>query len=133
MRSQSRRGFLSFEMVVSATLLTVLILVSIQILASLRQQERSSSDRMRALLAVNNVMDEVTSRDWDRLTTEQLEDLAVPKEVADLPGVRLRPVVTEEDSLKRIEIELLWSAGAGGQGDRMVRLCSWVAKRGPRR
>jgi hypothetical protein len=107
-----RKGALLLELVISGLLLGVVISATVPMLGSIARQRQLSRQRQAAILEVGNLMERLTTLDWDSLTQERAAtfELAGPLKSA-MPDSQLKITVTADEaqpSAKHVLIELRW-------------------------
>jgi len=129
---RNRRGILILEVVVACALLATLLVLINQVIVRIHAQARMVDQRIAAQQLLENAMEEIVSREWDDLKTENLEELRVPESVTQkLPDVTMTGTIKEylePVQAKKITLQLSWVQGHGRQ-IRPVNLTTWVYKR----
>lgn len=122
-----RPGTTLIEVIASMILLGIVFAGSIPAVVWVVRTQRALERRQAALLHAANLLDELTSRPWNRL------DEGVPVEeldrgiVADFPALRLTARVTPETEprARRVTVEIAWEE-APGRPTRPVKLHGWA-------
>jgi prepilin-type N-terminal cleavage/methylation domain-containing protein len=130
----SRRGFTLVEMTAATAVLTIGLALTAQVVTWVAAERRVAARRQWALHEADNVLERVTVRSWDTLTSESVQDPALAERVrAELPDGRVSIDVaadSADSSAKRVRVEIRWRSKAGVD-DAPVQLTAWVHKRGP--
>ena len=131
--TRRRRGFTLLEVTVAGVLLGTVMAVTVPTLGWIVQQRRASLQRQEAIAEVANIMERITIRPWEQITTENVATLKLADETErQLPGAKLRVTVDAKPTTpdaKRIAIELAWRNRAG-RSNAPVRLTAWVYRKG---
>jgi prepilin-type N-terminal cleavage/methylation domain-containing protein len=124
----NRRGFTLMELIAAGVLLGVLLLVCAQVWGVTAAQHRGIQNRQTALRAAANLMERLTTRSWDQLTTAGSADLQLSPATLDmLPDARLEVRIDEPaegESGKRIAVSVRWP-DRDGRPEQSVRLVAW--------
>lgn len=126
-----RRGSLLAEAAMSGVMLAIAMALTVKVLGWVALERRASDRRQWASQEVCNVMERITGRPYDAVTTGQAGSIALsPQARQMLPGAELKVEVAEDDAAggegsKKVSIELRWKDRSGGW-DAPSRLTSWV-------
>ncbi|MCA9121651.1 MAG: hypothetical protein H6822_36345 [Planctomycetaceae bacterium] len=104
-------GTITHEATIAIVLATAVILGTAQTLAFISHQRRDVDRRILASREAGNLMEQVTAKPWDQITTDTLAELALSEECAtSLPEARLQvSVASAADSIgKQITLEIDW-------------------------
>lgn len=127
--SKRLRGFTLVELAVASTLVGVLAITFLPMMAWVNKARQQNLERQIALEEVNNILESVTIRDWNALTSEQLGELQVSDQCRGaLRNAELRiDVVVEPESpaSKRVTATLTWETAAGVKTAPM-RMTAWA-------
>lgn len=127
--SSFRRGSLMVELLACGALLGVVLSTAIPALRWIVRQRKFSEERQAALLEVENLMERVTTLDWNELTTERAEDFHLSAPLAErLSEPRLAITVDADPdaaAAKIVRINLTWEH-APQRPAPPVRLAAWV-------
>ena len=131
---KSRRGFSLLEMIVALVLLGAVTTIVIPALGWMGVENRLSLQRQEAAQGLGNLMDELTSRPYEQLTSDAAENLELPEALRNqLPGAKLKVEISgTEPGVKRIRMELGWNQ-RNGRPIAPMRLTAWVHEREGRR
>lgn len=128
----SSRGFTLVELAVASTLVGVLAITFLPMMAWVNKARQQNFERQIALEEVNNILESVTIRDWNSLTSDLLRELQVSDQCRGaLKNVDLQiEVVVEPESpaSKRVTAALTWETAAGVKAAPM-RMTAWVYER----
>src|SRR5690606_10491910 len=128
----SRKAFTIIEVVAAFFVLSVVVTLTLQALLSLREQKIAVNQRLQALLAAGNAMEQVTSLPWDQLRDESLKSIQAPPGVErSFQDAEVAIGVVNQEQLKKITVTVTWQTKLGA-GTRSVRLVSWVSPEGRR-
>ncbi len=128
---RARRGSLLAEVAMSSVMLMIAMALTVKVLGWVGVERRAWDRRQWATQEVSNLMEKVTSRPFEEVSTANLKDLAIsPHAQALLPGAELAAEVAEHDPAggpgsKRVSIRLRWH-NRSGEWDAPVRLTSWI-------
>jgi hypothetical protein len=137
-RRQAQRGSFLAEAALSAAMLMMAMTLTVRVVGWVGAEHRSWDRRQLAALEASNLMEQLTSRPFDAVTTRVEQELSLsPQARQSLPGAELKVDVVERDqaggpSSKRVSIRLRWLARSG-QFDAPVRLVSWIYRGRPDR
>jgi hypothetical protein len=125
--SVSRTGSLLLELLVAGALLGVVTASVIPTLGWLVRQRKFNQERQAAVLEVGNLMEHLTTLEWDDLTPERASQIQLSDSLMkQLSEPRLTVTVdTEEDAAKRVLIQIAWQIGPDRAAP-PVRLAAWV-------
>lgn len=128
-----RKGFSLFELTIAAILLAAVMVTAIPSLAWIVRTRQGAEREQVALLEVDNLMERITSRDWEEITPEALAAIPLPDRVArQFPEAKvtidLAPASDPPDA-KRVSIELSWGESIAGTRSPPIRLTAWVYRR----
>lgn len=123
----ARRAFALFEVIVAIGVLSALIGLVVELLASTSTQQRAADRRVLATLEAANAAEQATALGWANATTERLEKIKLSQSAQQtLPSGQLAmAAVTDSDNSRRIEIQVRWR-GPGGREEPPVRLNLWL-------
>jgi hypothetical protein len=128
-----RPGFGLIEMAVTGILIATAMAATLQVVGWVALERRAVERRERALLEASNLLERITARSWDDLSTEALKTMTISDPASSfLPGSALDlKVVPFEDlpARKKITVEILWR-DRSGRSEAPVRLVAWVYRRG---
>jgi hypothetical protein len=136
-RARPRPGFTMVEVTLSVFLLAIAMTTTVQIAGTMARERRSVERRSWALHEVANLMERLTAKPWDELTSDSARDASrslVEAIRRKLPGGELSIAVEEtHDGIaeKRVAIQLRWRDRVG-VWERPVRLNAWIARPGTR-
>lgn len=126
--AQIRRGFTIVELIVAGIIISVVMTVSLQMLAGLNQQQRLATRRQLAADELANLMERATNRPFKDLTNESLQSLNISDAARErLPDSELKLSVVEQPGPpvgKQIAAEIRWRDTAGAFSA-PVRLVAW--------
>src|SRR3954469_14695054 len=123
----ARQAFALFEVIVALSVLSALVGLVVELLASTSAQQRAADRRVLATLEAANAAEQVTALGWASATPERLEEIKLSQPAQQsLPSGELAIVsVPEPDESRRIEIQVRW-LGSSGRDEPPVRLNLWV-------
>lgn len=123
-------GFSLVELIVALILLGTVMSIVVPALGWMGHLNRHSLQRQEAVQGLHNLMDELTSRPYEKLTPEAAANIELPPTLKDqLPGATLEVEIQEaEPKAKRIRLELGWNQ-RNGRPLAPTRLTAWVYKR----
>lgn len=122
----NRRGITVTEVVCSAVLTAVVLSTLVPGVYWVRRQNKAAAQHLDAITAVNNVLDNITAREFDEVTPDALATIEVPGWIAErLSESALNVTSAEAGGGKRITAELSWLAATGAARE-SVRLHAWV-------
>ena len=128
-RDSCRAGMTLVEVAVAAAILAAVLATSVKMIHSFGNQQRGATQRVIALLTVQNTMEQLTNRPWGELPPGELNGLTIPEPVASvLSDAKVTATIVDEGdeiSAKRISIALSWKDPIGRDA-RPARLVSWV-------
>lgn len=128
----NRQGTLLLEVVVASVLLASLLVLINQVLVRTHAQVDLVDERLEAQQFLENLLEEISSYEWNSINTESIQHVDIPDSVANkLSGLALRGSVTEQVEpvvAKRITLELDWTL-VSGRRIQPIRLSTWVYKR----
>lgn len=133
--ARARRGSLLAETAISGVMLIIAMGLVAQVVGAVANQRRSWDRRQTAVFEAANLMERLTARPFDALTTEGAKDLNLSAEAKrTLPEGQLDVNIVENDPVggdgsKRVFVQIQWRNRAG-DWDAPVRLTSWVHRRG---
>jgi type II secretory pathway pseudopilin PulG len=121
------------ELLVSAALLGIVVLVTVPTMSWIMQEQRAAGRRQAALTEAENILDRLTAQKWEQITPALLAEAQLSETVrGQLPDAELSLDVQMPDDqpgAKRIALSLQWSNGAKPPS-RPVRLTAWVYRNG---
>ncbi len=129
--SSRRRGSMLAEAAMSAVLLAIAMALTVKVLGWVAMERRAVERRQWAAQEVCNVMERITARPYEAVTSGAAGAITLSEEVRRmLPGAELKVDVAEDDPAggkgsRKVSVQLRWKARSGGW-DAPVRLCSWV-------
>lgn len=129
-----RRGSLLAETAMSGVMLIIAMGLVAQVVAAVANQRRSWDRRQTAVFEAANLMERLTARPFEALTTEGAKDLTLSDEAKrTLPEGRVQVEITDGDPVggdgsKRVFMQIQWRNRAG-DWDAPVRLTTWVHRR----
>jgi type II secretory pathway pseudopilin PulG len=123
-----RDGFSLLEMFVAAVVFGTVLLTFLPLMKSVGTQQRLTDQRLLALREANNLLEQLTQRNWNQLTTSELQKLALPDDVkARLPQGKLHVTLdepAEQPPAKRVSVRVSWIPRTG-QAAQSVQLAAW--------
>ena len=124
-RRRARGGFTIAELIIAMMLLGTATAVMLPLMVSVSAQRRAAEHRQLALIAAENLLDEILARPWNEITEQTLSKLPAT-DAASLPGLQRRIAVAErpEDAARQITVELHWRNRAG-DFTAPLRLSAW--------
>ncbi len=131
---RSRRGSLLAETAMSAVMLIIAMGLITKVVGSVAVQRRVWDRRQTAVFEGANLMERLTARPFDALSTENVKNLTLSQQAAQsLPDGQLQVNIVENDPVggddsKRIAVNIRWRNRAG-EWDAPVKLTSWVYRR----
>ena len=136
-QSDTRQGAMLLEAIVSAALLATLLVIINQIAVRLHAQTALIDRHYVAQQTLENLLEELTSRNWDDLHSTAINELEIPAWVrSKLPQATLiGEVIQETDptTAKRITLRLGWQEASGTQrrppANTTPALTTWVYQR----
>jgi len=132
--ARPRRGSLLAETAMSGVMLIIAMGLVAQVVGAVATQRRAWDRRQTAVFEAANLMERLTARPFDSLTTEGAKDLTLSNEAKrTLPEGELHIDINEDDPVggdgsKRVFVQIQWRNRAG-DWDAPVRLTSWVHRR----
>src|SRR3954466_13521164 len=119
----ARQAFALFEVIVALSVLSALVGLVVELLASTSAQQRAADRRVLATLEAANAAERVTALGWANATPERFEEIKLSEAAQQsLPSGELAiSAVPESDSSRRVQIQVRWH-GAGGRDEPPVRL-----------
>lgn len=133
--ARTRRGSLLAETAMSGVMLIIAMGLVAKVVGAVGVQRRAWDRRQVAVFEAANLMERLTARPFESLTTEGAKDLALSDEAKrTLPEGRVQVEVTDDDPVggdgsKRVFVQIQWRNRAG-DWDAPARLTSWVHRRG---
>jgi hypothetical protein len=130
----SRRGSLLAEMAMSAVMLMIAMSLIARVVGWTAAERRSLDRRQWAVQEGANLMERLSARPFESLTTDAVKNTALsPEAVRTLPDAQLHIEVSDHDPTggddsKRIALGLRWRSRSG-EWDAPVRLTTWVYRR----
>jgi len=123
----ARRAFALFEVIVAIGVLSALVGLVVELLASTSTQQRATDHRVLATLEAANAAEQATALGWADATPERLEKIKLSQSAQQsLPSAELAiAAVTDSDKSRRVEIQVRWR-GPGGRDEPPVRLNLWL-------
>jgi len=134
-KARTRRGSLLAETAMSGVMLIIAMGLVAQVVGSVATQRRAWDRRQTAVFEAANLMERLTARPFEALTTEGAKDLSLSDEASrTLPDGQVRIEIIDNDPVggddsKRVSLQVRWRNRAG-DWDAPVRLTSWVHRRG---
>jgi len=123
-----RRGVNVLELVFAIGILSVMLLSLTRVVATAANQRRELARRQVATQEVANLLERITSRDWDEIREPALSSLALsPRAIQALPATKLTVEVEATPGppeAKRIVVEIAWEAH-GGDAVAATRMTAW--------
>lgn len=130
-RSRPRAGFSLLEMLVAVIVFGTVLTTFLPMMRSVREQQRGTDQHLLALREADNLLEIISTRDWNELTNEELGKLTLPEDVASrLPNGTLKIEVsesTEQAASKRVAVTVSWTSKLT-QPARTVRLAAWFPR-----
>ncbi|HTM53672.1 MAG TPA: hypothetical protein VL175_06560 [Pirellulales bacterium] len=123
----ARRAFALFEVIVAIGVLSALVGLVVELLASTSTEQRAADRRVLATLEAANAAEQATALGWASATPERLEKIKLSRPAQEsLPSGELAiAAVTDSDKSRRLEIQVRWR-GPGGRDEPPVRLNLWL-------
>ena len=119
------------EVVCGAILTGIVLSTFVPGMYWIRRQNKAALQHLDAISAVNNILDDVTTRDFEDVTPETLNAIETPAWIAtQLTEPKLTVTSAPAADGKRVTAELSWLA-TNGAGRERVRLHAWVFDGGP--
>ncbi len=116
------------EVLAAATILAVVMTLSVEMLGALAQQRRALDDRQAAIRAAGNVMERLFARPFDQCTAETVDAGPWTEQLQQtLPGGRVEIDIVALDApppAKRVTVAVSWSEGTD-RPRRTERLVAW--------
>jgi len=134
-KTRTRRGSLLAETAMSGVMLIIAMGLVAQVVGAVATQRRAWDRRQTAVFEAANLMERLTARPFEALTTEGAKDLSLSDEASrTLPDGQVRIEIIDNDPVggddsKRVSLQVRWRNRAG-DWDAPVRLTSWVHRRG---
>jgi len=131
---RSRRGSLLAETAMSAVMLIIAMSLIARVVGWTAADRRNLDRRQWTVQEAANLMERLSARPFESLTTEAVKDTALSPEAArTLADAKLEVEVADHDPTggddsKRITIGIRWRTRSGNW-DAPVRLTSWVYRR----
>lgn len=121
-----RRGLGMIELLMAAILLSTIFAIAVPVLRVALVTNRQNDRQNEALMTASNVLERLTLKPWDEITSETAADIELPEAIArQLPEAELQVQVEPDGDAKRISVRLSWQ-GTGGKRMSPVRLSTWV-------
>ncbi|MFO0891441.1 MAG: hypothetical protein U0790_20145 [Isosphaeraceae bacterium] len=131
-----RRGSLLAEAAMSGVMLAIAMTLTVKVIGWAAMERRAADRRQWATQEACNVMERVTARPFEAVTSESVgEEALSPQARQLLPGGELRIEVAANDPAggevsKRVGVQVRWRDRSGGW-DTPVRLTSWIYRGRP--
>jgi hypothetical protein len=131
---RSRRGSFLAETAMSAVMLMIAMGLVAKVVGWTAAERRNQERRLCAALEGANLMERLSARPFETLTTDAVKNTSLsPEAVRTLPDAQLKIDVAERhptggDDAKRIALELRWRSRSG-EFDAPLRLTTWVYRR----
>ncbi|WP_166822157.1 hypothetical protein [Thalassoroseus pseudoceratinae] len=110
----------------AAILLSTMFVVAVPTLRIAMTTDRQNARQTEALMTASNVLERITLKPWDEITSETAAEIALPTSIADqLPDAQLQVQVEPRDDAKQIRVLLSWQ-GTAGEQLAPIRLTTWV-------
>ena len=120
-------------MAVTGVLIAAAMAATLQVVGWVALERRAVERRERALVEASNLLERITARPWDDLSTEALKSMTISDSASSfLPGSALDVKVVPFEDLparKKINLEIRWR-DRSGRTESPVRLVAWVYRRG---
>ncbi len=127
--SPRRGGFTLVELMLALSLLGLFFAVFTPLLMSVARERRESAREQVAWQQAQNLLEELTHRPWNDVTsTAELPPLTTA-EMAFLPGYQQQLVVTEipgPPQCKRVTVSVSWKIRSDAATARVLTLSGWV-------
>lgn len=124
-----RRGSMLLELIMSTALLAALLIIVSQVIVRLQTQSKLVDQHFVAQQTLQNLLEELTTSDWQDLNTASISELKVPVWVqSKLPEAKLTGDVASEAEpvvAKRITLNIVW-LDATRTTRRPLSLTTWV-------
>lgn len=127
-----RRGFTLIEVMVAGTLLGAVMLTVTPLLGWVARERHAAEQREVAVQEVANILERVTARNWEEITSAAVSGVKLaPESASFLDDAELRIEITENEQQplsKQVSVSLQWK-------DRFqnsvapVRVTTWVYQR----
>ncbi len=132
-RAIRRPGFGLIEMAVTGVLIAAAMAATLHVVGWVALERRAVERRQRAVLEASNLMERITARPWESLSTEALGSIRMAEaSAALLPGSTLGIQVESIENTplrKRITVEIRW-LDRSGRPEAPVRFVAWAYRRG---
>jgi Tfp pilus assembly protein PilE len=127
-----RYGYLLIEMAVAGVLLLALTTICVKYFAATAMQRRALDQRQAVLCEAANIMERLSVRPWNDLTSETLSKISLSPEIQTaLSEGELKIELADEDAkpaAKRITVTIRWQ-DQYGQWVEPARLVAWRFQR----
>jgi hypothetical protein len=128
--SSARRGVTLLEVIVGAAMLVALLSVSAQALFQVGRYQKRTDQRLAAMDALQNAMEELCSKPWGQIDDGAIASLKAPPEIAERwPDMKIDgkvAAVNEPVEGKRIKLSISTSSPQTG---RVPSLTTWVFRK----
>jgi hypothetical protein len=115
-------------MAVAATVFGTALIAFVPLLKSVGEQQRAAQQHFFALREADNVLERLTQRPWNEITTDEFAKITLTEEAQQfLPQAKLQVTVHESPQLpreKRVSVELSWMPRRGN-AHQSVKLVAW--------
>lgn len=132
-RNRPPRGYSLLELIVALSLLGTATATIVPVLGWAHAQRRAAAARRFAVCEAENLLERITSADWDDVTQEKADVLRLPEAADDwLRAPRLTVAVVPEPQPpvgRRVTVEIRWKNREGDDAS-PVRLTGFVFRRG---
>lgn len=127
----NRRGITITELVCASLITAVVIGTVVPMLYSVRKQHNATNSHFEANEAVTNILNEISSRPYDQVTTESLAGIQPPEWVRkQLVDANLKLTAEPNAGGKRISARLSWQS-TYGSARKNVQMHVWIFKGDP--
>jgi type II secretory pathway pseudopilin PulG len=125
-----RRGITLLEVIVGAAMLVAVLAVSAQAIVQVSRHQKRTDQRLAAMDALENALEELSSKPWEQINDAAVSSLAIPAEIEQRwPGMKIEgsvSVVSEPVEAKRITLSIHSGPSTAGRGE---SLTTWVYRK----
>ena len=124
-----RRGFTLVELMLAMSLLGIFFAVFTPLLLGVARERRESAREQVAWQQAQNLLEELTHRPWDDVTSAAELPVLPAAEMTFLPGYQQQLVVTEIPGpplCKRVTVTVSWKMRSDAATERGLTLSGWV-------
>jgi hypothetical protein len=116
------------EMIVTVAITTLVMVGGLQLITLASRQGNAIENHRLASLEVSNMMEQIMSRPWEDMTSENLASLPLSESCGQaLPAARLHVSIDTEGAdqdVRRITVQLDWAVNSVHRG-KPVHLVAW--------